>query len=82
MLLVITAAQLVGMGVEVFWAWLSYVPFFAEVDPRPIPAYDFFWPSLALVGGLAAILAGWVVIIRAVSLAWPARSDRSRRDAP
>lgn len=80
-LAVIKGAQIIGMGVQVLWAWLSYVPILAEPNPRPIPAYDFFWPVLALLGGFAVFLIGWVVIIRGASLAWPTRFDRSQRNA-
>lgn len=77
----VTASQIFGMGVQVLWAWFSYVPFLAEPDPRDIPTYDIFWPVLALLGGVAAFFIGWVVIIRGASLAWPTRFDRSQQDA-
>lgn len=80
-LAVIKGSQVIGMGVQVFWAWLSYVPILAEPNPRQIPAYDFFWPVVALLGGFAAFFLGWVVIIRGASLAWPNRSDRSPQNA-
>lgn len=80
-LAVIKGAQLIGMGVQVLWAWFSYVPFLGEPNPRPIPTYDFFWPALALLGGFAAFFVGWVVIIRGASLAWPTRFDRSQQNA-
>ncbi|MDR6691176.1 hypothetical protein J2X55_002088 [Microbacterium sp. 1154] len=78
-LTVVKGSQIIGMGVQVFGAWFSYVPIFGEASPKPIPAYDFFWPALALVGGLAAFFLGWVVIIRSAALAWPTRFDRSLR---
>ncbi|EYT59746.1 MULTISPECIES: hypothetical protein [Microbacterium] len=80
-LAVIQGAQIIGMGVQVLLAWLSYVPIFAEPNPRQIPTYDFFWPLLALLGGVAAFFLGWVVIIRGASLAWPTRFDRSQQNA-
>lgn len=80
-LAVLKGAQIIGMGFQVLWAWLSYVPILAEANPRPIPAYDFFWPALALVGGLAAVFVGWVIIVRGVALAWPTRFDRSQQNA-
>lgn len=76
-LTVIKGSQMIGMSVQVFGAWFSYVPIFTEAAPKPIPAYDFFWPALTLVGGLAAFFLGWVVIIRGAALAWPTRFDRS-----
>lgn len=76
-LTVIKGSQIIGMGAHVFGAWFSYVPIFSEATPKPIPAYDFFWPALALVAGSAAFFLGWVVIIRSAALAWPTRFDRS-----
>ncbi|KQQ69016.1 hypothetical protein [Microbacterium sp. Leaf320] len=81
-LAVIMGSQIVGMGMQVLSAWLSYVPILAEPNPRQIPAYDFFRPVLALLGGFAAFLLGWVIIVRGVSLAWPTRFDRSPQDSP
>lgn len=80
-LAVTKGSQILGMGVQVLWAWLSYVPILGESNPRQVPAHDFFWPVLALLGGFAAFLLGWVVIIRGASLAWPARFDRSQQNA-
>ncbi|MDR6098765.1 hypothetical protein QE454_002384 [Microbacterium sp. SORGH_AS454] len=37
MLTAIKGSQIIGMGVQVFGAWFSYVPIFTEATPKPIP---------------------------------------------
>lgn len=80
-LAVMKGSQILDMGLQVLGAWSSYVPILAEPNPRPIPAYDFFWPTFALLGGFATFAVGWVVIIRGTEIAWPARFDRSQQSA-
>jgi hypothetical protein len=76
------AIQLV-MGVT-GWAWwvvLSGVRFPGGSKPKhvPFPTFDFLTPGLLLVVGVLVLLLGWVALIKAATLAWPDRRDRSIR---
>ena len=77
LIIVTMVLHLAGAGAAVLGAWISHVTLFAEPDPVPIPVFEFFWPSLGLVGGITLFLVGWTLIIRGAALAWPSRFDRS-----
>ena len=76
--IVAKALELLTVVMSFLWA---HGPTLFELDPRPVPQADLFWPALALIGGVLAFLVGWVAIVRGLSIAWPARFDRSQRDA-
>jgi hypothetical protein len=77
-LAVIKALEVLTVFLLSLWA---AGPSLFDLEPRPVPAFDFFWPALALLTGVLILLLGWVTIIRGATLAWPRRFDRSASDA-
>lgn len=78
---VLNAFQLLG-GIAwwVWWAISARISFFGSTpDPAPMPVFDFLRPGILFVGGVLVLLLGWVLIIRAATLAWPDRRDRTLR---
>lgn len=70
--------SMVGQALVALWSWVPVLTFTPSRDP--VPQFDFFAPTLLLLGGILVLLLGWVAIIRGVGALWPARLDRSRGD--
>jgi hypothetical protein len=75
-LIVMKTLDVLSVTVSSLWA---YGPSLFQLEPRPIPPFDFLWPALAVLGGLLVFSIEWVAIIKGASLAWPHRFDRSAR---
>lgn len=74
---VVAGSEMLGMALQILLALLTYVPLLSAPNPRPVPEFDFFWPSIAVAGGVLTSSLGWVLIIRGTTLAWPRRFRKS-----
>ncbi|WP_458041814.1 MULTISPECIES: hypothetical protein [Bacteria] len=77
---VLQAIQLLfGVGGWALWIVVSNLRFFnaPKPEPTPFPSVDFLTPGLLFVVGVFFVLMGWVALIRASTLVWPDRFDRS-----
>ena len=72
---------LLGVVGWALWVFLSGIRFpdAPKPEPIPFPVFDFLTPGLLLVLGVLILLLGWVALIKATTLAWPDRFDRSRQ---
>ena len=77
-LTVFMAVAILRKGAHALFALWSWVPMFgiAGAD-HPVPQYDFFSPSLAMLGGILLFSIGWIVIIRGAAAAWPDRFNHA-----
>lgn len=78
-LVVLTAYEILGAGIQLLSALLSYVPFLSEPDPRPLPPFDVLAPALVFTAGVLVFCLGWIALITGTTRAWPRRFDRSTR---
>ncbi|WP_406249908.1 hypothetical protein ACI7YT_07475 [Microbacterium sp. M] len=77
-LTVFMAVAILRMGAHALFALWSWVPMFGIAGAgHPVPQYDFFSPSLAMLGGILLFSIGWVVIIRGATAAWPDRFNHA-----
>jgi len=77
-LTVFMAVAILRMGTQALSALWSWIPMFEITGAgRPVPQYDFFAPSLAMLGGILLVSIGWVVIIRGATAAWPDRFNHA-----